>query len=218
VQGTDGVNFSVSSIGVTWSRNTIKGSVIACYVWWDDGTTTVSGVSDSVAGTFADSGLGVQRYLSVSAQMFYKENIVGGTKTTVTATFSKAVNASAMLCEEISGRATVGALDQKRFNTQIVAVSTTDAITSGTVETTTNGQHIFAVTKAKFNTNPSVGTNFTAFTMNHTTHEGEYLTVDQGRAGTVAATYTDPAGNGDGWITGIMTFKAAGGNSGARSH
>lgn len=211
VQGTSGLSFSANTAVANWGSNTTTGNLLACQVWWEDNTSTISSVVDSVGGALTDSGLGVQRLNSAhSAQMFYKENNTGGTTPNVTATFAAAAtpSKSSIMCHEVSGRATSGALDQKQWNTQNFTGNGTDFITSGSVTTTTNGQYIFGATHGQFGDVPTAGTNYTmgpAGSVNHT--YGEYLTNDQTSAGSIAATFSVASGT-DGWITGIMTFKA----------
>ena len=207
--------FTSDTVTATWGGATTAHNVIACYVWWSDATSTLSGVADTVNGSLTDSGLGVQRLNSAhSAQMFYKEDIAGGAASDITATLGGGATPSvfAMSCSEISGRATAGALDQKKWNTQNFLGTGTDFITSGSVTTTTNGQYIFGATRAQFGTDATAGTTPSYIltspgTDNHVI--AERLTDDQASAGSIAAVFT-PSGN-DGYITGIMTFKASGG-------
>lgn len=202
-----------TNVACTWGSNTTSGNVIACAVWWGDNTSTITSVSDSVHGALTDSGLGVQRLNSVhSMQMFYAENITGGTTPTITATFSGSLGVTTTIgCHEVSGRATSGALDQKQWNTQNFAGTGTDFITSGSVTTTTDGQYIFGVTRSQFSSSAAAGTNFTRRTggTGQQVIVTENLTDDQVSAGSIAATFT-PDDN-DGYITGIMTFKSSGG-------
>jgi hypothetical protein len=213
VQAAAGKDFSVNSVGAVFGSNTTTGNVYACFVWWSNSTDTVTGVTDGT-NVLLDSGLGIQRLNSAhSMQMFYSENITGLTTPTVTATFSGSPGIVDISVMELSGRKTSGALGQKQWNTQNFAGTGTDFITSNAVVTTTDGEAICGGTEAQFNDVPTAGTNFTLRTSLVTGLYTETLTAgDQVSAGSIAATFT-PAGN-DGYITGIMTFKAAAGGGG----
>ena len=89
VQAKSAVNFAGSTVSLTWDHPTTTGNLLACYVWWNDATSTIVGVSDSVAGELIDSGLGRQVLNDAhAAQMFYKENITGGANSIVTVRFT----------------------------------------------------------------------------------------------------------------------------------
>lgn len=214
VQAQSGVNFIATTATAALSGNTATGNVIACYVWWKNITSTVVSVTDGT-NTLIDSGLGSQALNgNHTGQMFYKENITGLTTPTFTVTMSTAPSEFSIAIVELSGRLSSGALDQKQWNTQNFTGTGTDFITSNTITTTTNGQAIVGMTHSEFSSiNITAGTNYTLRTSGANKMFTETLTAgDQAAAGSIAATFTNA--DNDGWITGIMTFKAAAGAGG----
>jgi len=206
VQAKSAVNFAGSTVSLTWDHPTTTGNLLACYVWWNDATSTIVGVSDSVAGELIDSGLGRQVLNDAhAAQMFYKENITGGANSIVTVRFTALPGTETIGCHEISGRAESGALTHKQWHTQNFAGTGKDFITSGPVHAGA-GEYVFVGTHAQFGTEATAGSRFTLRTagLNHALTES--LAGDHTKAGKIAGTFT-PANN-DGFITGIMTFKA----------
>jgi hypothetical protein len=206
VQAKSAVNFGGSTVSFTWDRATTTGNLLACYVWWNDVASTIVGVSDSAAGDFVDSGLGPQVVNGAHvAQMFYKENITGGANSIVTVRFTALPGTETIGCHEISGRAESGALAQKQWHAQNFAGTGKDFIASGPV-TAGAGDYVFVGTHAQFGTEATAGSRFKLRTAGPNHALTESLAGDHMKAGKIVGTFT-PAHN-DGFITGIMIFKA----------
>lgn len=133
---------------------------------------------------------------------FVYSNVSSGA-CTITATFDANVTDSRIIVHEVSGTPTTTPEDQHACNPQTNPGTGTDAITSGAVITTSNGQYIYGATYANGGVASTPGTGFTQGE-NTTTQESEYLI--QTSAGSIAATFTGANGN---WITCIVTLKDA---------
>lgn len=195
-------------VTITFDSNVTAGNVIAGHVGWSSTTATISSIADGLGNTYTPLNNPTTGAFTRAAQ-FYAENISGGS-CTITVTFSGLVLA-VMVAHEISGVATSSALDKNAMNAQTNPGTGTDAVTSTSVTTTTNGQYIFgAVSELNEMGTFTQGTGFTS-----RVDQAGYSSEDQVQtsAGAIAATFTADAGflvpN-----TGIMTFKAAGGGSG----
>ncbi len=77
--------------------------------------------------------------------IWYAQNSIAGA-TTVTATLAGTATFGQIRIHEYSGVAVSGALDQVGSNTQTDVGTGTDAVTTGQVTTTSNGQLIFGLT------------------------------------------------------------------------
>ncbi len=204
VQSSTARNSTVASLGVTITAG-ITGNTLMGYVWWDvttetltsitDGTNTYTLVNNPTAGSTERSA------------MFYASNITGA-PTTITATFSNTVGDARMVVHEASGLLNSGALDNNAINYQAFPTAGNDVLTSGSVTTTTDGQYIFGATSSEFATIATgAGTGFTLVEVGTSSRvTSEYQIQTTGAA--LAATFN---GGGDGFLTGIMTFKAAAG-------
>lgn len=201
VQSSTARNFTVASLGATITAG-ITGNTLMGYVWWDVTTETLTSITD-----------GTNTYTLVNnptlgnterSAMFYASNITGA-PTTITATLSASVGDVRMVVHEASGLLTAGALDTNAINYQSFPTAGNDVLTSGSVTTTTNGQYVFGATSSEFATEATgSGTGFTlaeSGTANRVS--SEYKIQTTGAA--LAATFN---GGGDGFLTGIMTFKA----------
>jgi hypothetical protein len=208
VQAKSAVNFGASTVSMTWDHPTKSGNVIAYYVWWNDVAAKVVGVSDSVAGELQDSGVGQKTLNNAhAAQMFYKENIRGGGTSMVTIRFTVLPTTEAIGCHEIAGRAGANALREAQWHTQNFAGTDKDFITSAPVMAGP-GDYVFAGTHAQFGSEATAGTRFILRTKGSNHVLTESLTVDHGGQGNIVGAFT-PSDN-DGFVTGIMTFKASG--------
>lgn len=211
VQSAQGVGFGTTTVDVVFGSDVTSGSVIAFTSFWTSGTGTLdsvvkqSGTASVGSSSFADNpvrdGLGSstgQGYLVVT----------GSGSLTLRATYSVSVSAG-ILVHEISGCNTVSPLDKSAMVLQNPSPGTgTDALTSGAVTTTSNGQYIFG---SFFNTflgaaNWTAGTGFT----DRETMTNRVFTESriQTSAGAIAATATWDVAAGYS-ISSIMTFKAA---------
>lgn len=193
--------FSGTTNPVAFDSAVTAGHLIAVGVTWDSTTVTLTSITDSLGNTYTLVGNPTSS-ITGRAAMSYVPNVLGGANT-VTATFSGSI--SSVICvQEISGANASSPLDQSALNAQTNPGTGTDAVTSGTVTTTTAGQYIFG-----FSGDSNSGATFTqgtGFTAADVGNAGAAEYQVQGAAGSLAATFTISAGFAV-TITGIMTFK-----------
>jgi hypothetical protein len=202
VQHISAADFAAAFMSIPFPSNTTTGNLICGYVYWSSATETCTGVTvNGVACTLVHNPT---TQGSNRACMFYLQNITGAVTPAVRADFSGTIGTMGISAQEVSGAATASALDQSAMNPE----ASTSAPTSGNVTTTTNGQYIFGGTRAQFGTAVTAGANFTLRSGDGQVAYSENLTVPQAAAGVIAAIFAD--GGGDTFITGIMTFHAAG--------
>lgn len=202
--------FSGTTIALAYGSNVTAGSLLTCWVYANHG---VSGVADSLTQTFS-SAVSVTDGATYTLANYYFLNTAGGADT-VTVTFAGTVTYASLQCAEYSGVATSAALDQATSNSQTDPGTATDAITSGNVTTTTNGQLILGWTSAL-----AVGAGTVSAGTSYTGRQnvfGDTLFEDrvQTTAGSIAATFTTNHATSD-YITLISTFKEAVAASSAR--
>lgn len=200
---------SGTTVACTLPGSVAAGNTLAVCVYTFAGSlasvTSVAGNSNTYTGTdTADSGTSTLTTL-------YAKNVNSGS-TTVTATLSISVPATINV-HEVAGPSTSSPLDGNAINVQIAAGTGTDAITSGPVTTTSNGDYIFgcfadAAVVATF----TAGTGFTNVDLNGQVVGTEYLI--QGSAGSISATAT--ASGSVTTIAAIMAFKTAAAGGGMR--
>jgi hypothetical protein len=195
--------FSGTSINLAYGSNVTAGNLLVCHVYANHG---ISSVADSLTQTFT-AAVNLTDGSTYSVATFYYANTAGGADT-VTVTFAGAITYASLQCSEYSGVQTSSPLDQTTSNNQTDPGTGTDAVTSGNVTTTTDGQLIvgFSTALVVGAGTLSAGTNYTA----RTNVFGDTLCEDrvQTSAGSIAATFTNSLSTAD-FITLISTYKAA---------
>lgn len=195
--------FSGTSINLAYGSNVTAGGLLVCYIYANHG---ISGVADSRSQTFT-AAVNVTDNATYSLAIFYYANTTAGADT-VTVTFLGAITYASLQCSEYSGVATSSPLDKFASNSQTDPGTAANAITSGNVTTTTNGQLIVGWTSALVvgAGTVSAGTGYTGRTnvFGDTLHEDRV----QASSGSIAATFTTNNAASD-YITLIATFKAA---------
>jgi hypothetical protein len=201
---------SVSSLTATFGANTTAGNCVVGIVQWGATTNNLTQVNDGVnIYTILDTVLNND---GSSASSFIGANIVGGT-TVINCTFSPATGNIVIITDEYSGGATAGQPDQHTGRFQARPGTGTDAISSGNVTTTVNGDLIYG---GAFDISGS-GTTFTAGTGSviRTTDSGLSRTGAsddkvQSTAGSVAATFTGNQAGAD-YYSFLIAVKPASG-------
>lgn len=200
--------FSGTSIALPFGSNVTAGSLLVCHIYANHG---ISSVADSLAQTFS-SAVNVTDGATFSIATFYVPNSAAGADT-VTVTFAGTIAYASLQCAEYSGVATSSPLDQAVSQNQTDPGTGTDAVTSGNVTTTTDGQLIVGWSTALVvgAGTLTAGTGYTGRTnvFNDTLHEDRVQTT----AGSIAATFTSNSATSD-FVTQIATFKAAAAPSG----
>lgn len=202
-----------STIVVGYSGNTTSSNLLTWVGAW--GTSkTLSSVSGSVSGAFTcPAGATVTDAGGDTAAICYRENVTGGADS-LTATFSGTLAFGSVSAGEYSGAATASSLDQTATGNQTAIGTGTDAITTASKTTTTNGQLILGLVMAVSGpTTINSGTGFTcrqglfATVCNSTTdtiHEDKI----QAAAGAVTVTATNNTA-GNNFLSAMATFKAS---------
>lgn len=204
--------FSGTDVAATFDANVTAGNLICGYVmWgWSGAQPTLDSVTDSLGNTYTllhNPTNATPGALKFAAAMFYAKNISGGADT-VTATFSGSVSPRRIVIHEVSGADTTAPLDVSAMLAQSDPGTGTDAVTSGSVTTTASGDYIFGATAdVSQGTTPVAGTGFTSREGANVMRSEDQI---QASAGSIAATFTGSNSIAD-YISGIMTFKPAGG-------
>lgn len=127
--------FSGTTIALAYGSNVTAGSLLTCWVYANHG---VSGVADSLTQTFS-SAVSATDGATYTLANYYFLNTTAGADT-VTVTFAGAVTYASLQCAEYSGVATSAALDKTASNSQTDVGTGANAITSGSVTTSSGGQ------------------------------------------------------------------------------
>lgn len=195
--------FSGTTISLAFGSNVTAGSMLCAHINANHG---ISGVADSRSQTYT-SAVNVTDGATYSLATYYFLNTTGGA-CTVTVTFAGAVTFASLQVAEYSGVATSSALDKTANNSQTDPGTAADAITSGSVTPTTDGQLILGWTSALVvgGSTVSAGSGFTG----RINVFGDILFEDQIQtsAGAIAATFTTTSATAD-FITLVSTYKAA---------
>lgn len=179
---------------------------ICGWVYWQSTTITLNSVTD---GTNTYTLIHNPTTVDTTSRyaMFYCLSVTAGTFT-VTANLSGAAFGN-VIVHLIRGSGAV-TLDKSALASQGFPGTGTDAVSSGNVTTTTDGQYIFGAS-AKVNAAGNVLTAGTGFTSRTQQNNSGAASLSESRtqtsAGAIAATFTTSS---DGFYgTGIMTFKSA---------
>src|SRR5579871_3209537 len=152
------------------THNVTTGNLIAVSVSWNSTTDTIKSITDTCGNTYTIVPATLVKNNSFSAEAAYAKNVTGGTKCTVTATFSNKEACKTILIQEVSGADTTSPLDAS------IATSTfglgTDTIKSGPFVTHTNGVYILGVMTSPDQNGAgiSAGTGYTEHEYNNTYH------------------------------------------------
>jgi glucose/arabinose dehydrogenase len=203
------------TVNVTFSGSVTAGNVIAAFVGWYPKTDTLSSLTATcVSGAFT---LLDNPTTGVESRAALAYGVVSTTgPCTVTATASAGTAYIDAIVHEISGVDTSSPLDnsQHRINAQAEPGTGANAVTTGNITTTQNGDYIFG---AAFNEGLNGSLTVTAGTGYNSRQadlSGFMLSEDriQPSAGTVAATFSNNLYYAS-FLTGIMAFRPAAGGT-----
>lgn len=214
VQGSVSVSSFANTFGATVTSDNC---VVGLFVYNNGGTGSVTGIADDKSNTYTFFSFqdAVQNLLVVT----YILGNITNAPITVTATTTGTVNAPVqMMQEEYSGcAASANPSDGHTAQQQTNPGAGTDALTSGNITTTANGDLIWGVSMQTTSSSPpAVGTGF----VSRQTQSFNLGVSDEDRtqssAGTVAATFTSASGAVNQYDTAIVAIKApaSGGGSG----
>ena len=211
--GGGGTTLALAFPASVTSGNLVRG----CVTWGSDatGSITLSSVTDDKGNAYFKSSL-IDTTVSQGFATFWLGNITNAPKT-ITATFSATNTFQGMNIEEWSGVAALSDPSDGHTGQIQSSVSSTaaDAITSGTITTTQNGDLIGADTMDDGGVIPSAGTGFTLQESDNASGAGVSQaseSMTQTTAGAVAGTFTQATANHP-WVTFVIAFKAAGGGA-----
>ena len=203
-----------TTIAVTTTSNVTGGNLLVVGINWSTGNIEdISSLADGLGNTYNPIANNHVRDATAGqwTSVYYAKNITGGA-CTITATFAASRSFRRIVVHEVSGLDTTAPLDQSTGQNQVSPGTGTDAVTSGSVTTTTNGQYIFATSMDDSGSNNyNAGTGFT----------GRELSIGasapmasedqvQGSAGAIAGTFTVSGNGTHRHINTVATFKAAG--------
>ena len=192
---------------VTLTSAVKAGNLLAVHAFWGQGVAgDFTSCTDDIGNTY--TAVDSVATNSDVVRTFYAKNIKGGTPT-ILMTLSVARAFESLEVIEVAGCDVNAPLDQHVTNTQAAPGTGTDAVTSGAVTTTKNGEYIFGGV-AVHNTVVMTQTAGTGYTVRDNapgdaTHGG-FTSEDkiQAAAGSVSATFT--ISNSQAVTTVIMTF------------
>jgi hypothetical protein len=197
---------NTTSVAVTLS-GVATGHLLTCSITYGNPGGTTLSVSDNLNGAWAVAGtVHFSTGISQTTAIFYLANSKAGT-TTISGTPGSASEYGAMDCQEWSGVATSGPLDQ--FTEQD---GTSANPSSGSVTTTANGELILGDMENGYS--PSAGSGFSLLNTDTSAGTGSGLDTEyqiQTNAGSAAATWGLAA---TGWTAQVATFKPVMGTSG----
>lgn len=206
--------------GTTFSASitTTSGNLLALSIHFLAGNSAnaIVGVGDgtntySLVDEYAAAVAGLNNHL----RTYYAQNITGGALTLTVTLSSSSVSYAWINVDEVSGADTTAPLDQHVIQNQDSPGTGADAVTSGAVTTTANGEYVYGATLMA-SANPTI-TAGTGFTQTYTTSpsfnaDGTAERLIQTSAGSIAATFTISADARA--FTAIATFKAAAAGAG----
>lgn len=202
VQSNSNSASSGTTVAVAYSSNLTAGNLITVCINANKGVTSLT---DSLGHTYTAATL-LTDGSTYAMGLYYVPNITGGANT-VTLTLNGAVTYAHAEIHEYSGVATTSPLDQTTGQFQAAPGTGANAVTSGNVTTTTDGQLIFGCTNSLTYgaSTVSAGTSFTKRQEVFSDSPSEDRV--QPSAGLVAATYTTTAAATN-YFTLVGTFKA----------
>lgn len=206
VQSAIGDWSSGTSYNTTLTATTGNLLVVSVHFYASNSSTDVSSISDGVnTYTQIDTHTETLGGALIRLTTYYAKNITGGSLTLTTTLSASNVNASRTVIAEVSGADAGAPLDVHTVQSQTNPGSGTDAITSGSVSTSTSGQYVYGATIPSNNSTFSAGTGFTDVT--HVALAAAEYQI-QSAAGSIAATFTESGGTLT-YFTAVATFKAA---------
>lgn len=211
VKSASGSKFDATSVSAIFGSNVAANNIIAVFVYWLSTINTLTSITDNCGGIYTIVG---NPTTGSSGRVAMAYSVVGSTGScTVTANFSGSQFAK-IIAHEIYGVNTSSPLDNNQhvLNYQAAPGTGTNAITSGSITTTQNGDYIFGATVAEDCSEGgtlSAGTGYASRALD-SSGSCSMSTEDiiQTSAGSIAATFQTTTGWAN-YITGIMAFKDA---------
>jgi hypothetical protein len=188
-------SFATVSVGPLPKAQT-AGNLNLVVVGWNDTTSAVSSVTDSLGNTYI-LAVGPTTASGARQSIYYAKNIKGGSNT-VTVAFNQAAVYPDIRVLEYSGASITSPIDRV-----ISGVGSSTTASCGPVTTTAANEVIFAADTIATGT-PSAGTGFTARII--TTHDSD-LAEDEAAATAGSYSATAPVSPSGYWVIQMVTIK-----------
>src|SRR6266478_2744557 len=201
-------HYNTSSASAKFSSNVTANDAIAVFCVWTELSQTLNSVTDSQGSSYTLVANPTNGSYGRAAMAYTIARASG--PDTVACNFSSASMGKSILAHEISGVNTSTPLDGQKMNVHNSPGGGTNAITSGSITTTVNGDYVLGFTfndssnQADWNAGPG-------YTKRQDLQVQSYATASedavQTLSGSVAATFTATAATFGDFITGIMAFR-----------
>lgn len=203
---------STTAAATFTTQNTAAANLYWLAVCWSNTAVTINGVADTEGNTWTPIGSIVTDVPNgFASQLFYAKNVVGGSKPTVTVTFSAATSNRDLAIAEVSGADTSSPLDGSAAS--LSAGSGTDGLVAATYTTTANGNYLAGATfsAAQSGQTLTAGTGYTLRVLDsgHSEMFGTESQIQSTASASTATTFTS-----SGFATSLVmgaAFKAASG-------
>lgn len=204
---TDSTSSTTTAVTLT-TANITPGNKIVGLCFWNNNADDIVSIADNVSASNVYTVVDTLSNNDIQ-KTFYADIVVGGAAT-ITVTTTGAHGFRGIVVHEVSGLL-AGAPDKHALVNQAAPGTGTDAVTSGAVVPTTNGQYIFGATHVNNVLVMTVtpGTGYTGReSIDGTAAISPLESEDQIQvtAASIAATFTENSNQQ--CATGIMTFKA----------
>jgi hypothetical protein len=202
-------NTSSATVTCTLANPITGGASIVGCIDWASSSGSVSSVGDGTNSYTPRAGTLLQNASDGwSRECFSKDNLTGG-PTVITVTLSGAMSEQLVTIDEYTGALSSGSFDQGTTARQVNPGTASNAVTSGTVTPTVDGELIWGYGGSSLHTSPiyTVGTGFTLrqrLSSKNPTSED----LVQGTAAAIAATFTDNVSSDTSYTT-VVTLKPA---------
>lgn len=182
-----------ASVTITkaFTSNVTAGNMIIGAIGYENNTTV--SVADTLGNTYTVSAVNADGGNNQFQRTFYANSPTGGANT-VTVTFGASIAYRRLYISEYSGLATASPNDGDAGQLQTSPGTGTDAITSGNIVTTVNGDLIWGITQNTGSADPGSGTLVAGTGYTQDAQVGTVIMraehKTQTTAGSVAATFT----------------------------
>jgi uncharacterized protein YjdB len=201
-------HYSTSSASAKFPSNVTANDAVAVFCVWESLSQTLSSVTDTQGNTFTIVDNPTNGGYGRAAMAYAIARSTGGD--TVSCNLSTASMGKSIIVHEISGVNTSTPLDGQKMNVQNSPGGGANAVASGSITTTANGDYILGFT---FNdsANQADWNAGTGYTKRQDLQVRSYAAASEDKvqslSGSVAATFTATAATFGHFITGIMAFR-----------
>jgi hypothetical protein len=202
VQTNSATPASAQTVTVIYTQAQTAGNLNVVVVGWNDSTSTISTVTDSVGNTYAVAAARIAQSGTASQAIYYAKNIASAAAgaNTVTVTFNVAANAVDTRIAEYSGLDTVNPLDVSVGAQGNSATSNSGAVTT----TTANDLLVGANLVQSVTTAAGAGYTSRIITVDCDILEDRVVSATGSYSATAALDKVQP------WIMQMVAFRAAG--------